>query len=60
MLKICNNNGIPVIIDSSGESFETPLVHKEKPFAIKPNKAELFQLLGINMEMGIIDLKCKH
>ncbi len=57
MLEICNNNGIPVIIDSSGKSLKNALVHKEKPFAIKPNKAELSQLLGINMEMGIIDLK---
>ncbi|MGE6845755.1 hexose kinase [Bacillus cereus group sp. MYBK106-1] len=57
MLEICNNNGIPVIIDSSGKSLKNALVHKEKPFAIKPNKEELSQLLGINMEMGIIDLK---
>ncbi|HFU7085459.1 tagatose-6-phosphate kinase [Bacillus cereus] len=62
MLEICNNNGIPVIIDSSGEPLKNTLVHKEKPFAIKPNTAELTQLLGINMEVGIIDLKqaCNH
>ncbi|OQR56128.1 tagatose-6-phosphate kinase [Bacillus sp. CDB3] len=57
MLEVCNNNGIPVIMDSSGESLENALVHKEKPFAIKPNAAELSQLLGINMGVGIIDLK---
>lgn len=57
MLEICNNNGIPVIMDSSGESLENALVHKEKPFAIKPNVAELSQLLGINIGVGIIDLK---
>ncbi|PFW58857.1 tagatose-6-phosphate kinase [Bacillus cereus] len=57
MLEICNNNGIPVIMDSSGESLENALVHKEKPFAIKPNAAELSQLLGINVGVGIIDLK---
>ncbi|HDR7611241.1 TPA: tagatose-6-phosphate kinase [Bacillus mycoides] len=57
MLEICNKNGIPVIMDSSGESLKNALVNKEKPFAIKPNTAELSQLLGINMEAGIIDLK---
>ncbi len=30
MLEICNNNGIPVIIDSSGKSLKNALVHKEK------------------------------
>ena len=29
MLEICNKNGIPVIMDSSGESLENALVHKE-------------------------------
>lgn len=57
MLEVCNINGIPVIMDSSGESLENALVHKEKPFAIKPNAAELSQLLGINMGVGIVDLK---
>ncbi|RKF51838.1 tagatose-6-phosphate kinase [Bacillus wiedmannii] len=57
MLEICHKNGIPVIMDSSGESLTQAMVHKEKPFAIKPNIAELSQLLGINMEAGIIDLE---
>ncbi|MFU2031551.1 tagatose-6-phosphate kinase [Bacillus wiedmannii] len=57
MLEICHENGIPVIMDSSGESLKQAMLHKEKPFAIKPNKAELSQLLGIDMEAGIIELK---
>ncbi|KLA29708.1 tagatose-6-phosphate kinase [Bacillus cereus] len=57
MLEICHKNRIPVIMDSSGEPLKQAMVHKEKPFAIKPNTAELSQLLGINMEAGIIDLK---
>lgn len=57
MLEICYKNRIPVIMDSSGEPLKQAMVHKEKPFAIKPNTAELSQLLGINMEAGIIDLK---
>ncbi|MHC2835398.1 tagatose-6-phosphate kinase [Bacillus sp. F9_6S_D1_P_5] len=57
MLEICHENGIPVIMDSSGESLKQVMLHKEKPFAIKPNTAELSQLLGIDMEAGIIELK---
>ncbi|EOP56272.1 tagatose-6-phosphate kinase [Bacillus cereus VDM053] len=57
MLEICHKNEIPVIMDSSGEALKQAMVHKEKPFAIKPNIAELSQLLGINMEAGSIDLK---
>ncbi|MFC9416588.1 tagatose-6-phosphate kinase [Bacillus mobilis] len=57
MLEICHKNGIPIIMDSSGESLKQAMVHKEKPFAIKPNTAELSQLLGIDVEAGIIDLK---
>ncbi|MCU5705347.1 MULTISPECIES: tagatose-6-phosphate kinase [Bacillus] len=57
MLEICHENGIPVIMDSSGKSLKQAMLHKEKPFAIKPNKAELSQLLGIDMEAGIIELK---
>ncbi|WP_242254382.1 tagatose-6-phosphate kinase [Bacillus cereus group sp. BfR-BA-01379] len=50
MLEICHKHRIPVIMDSSGESLKQAMLHKEKPFAIKPNKAELSQLLGINMD----------
>ncbi|HDR4422291.1 TPA: tagatose-6-phosphate kinase [Bacillus cereus] len=57
MLEICYKNGIPVIMDSSGESLQQAMLHKEKPFAIKPNTAELSQLLGIEKEAGIIELK---
>ncbi|PEU75131.1 tagatose-6-phosphate kinase [Bacillus cereus] len=57
MLEICHKHGIRVIMDSSGESLKQAMLQKEKPFAIKPNKAELSQLLGINMDAGIINLK---
>lgn len=33
------------------------MIHEKKPFAIKPNTAELSQLLGFEAEAGIIDLK---
>ena len=58
MLIISNKKGIPVIVDSSGESLKQVLLQgEEKPFAIKPNTAELSQLLGIEVGEGIIDLK---
>lgn len=57
MLIISNKKGIPVIVDSSGESLKQVLLHGEKPFAIKPNTAELSQLMGIEVGEGIIDLK---
>lgn len=57
MLEISRKKGTPVIVDSSGESLKQVLLHEKKPFAIKPNTAELSQLLGIEVEDGIIDLK---
>ncbi|MFJ7724707.1 tagatose-6-phosphate kinase [Neobacillus sp. NPDC097160] len=57
MLEISHEKGIPVILDSSGESLKQALLHVEKPFAIKPNTAELSQLLGIEVEDKIGSLK---
>ncbi|MDG0933751.1 PfkB family carbohydrate kinase, partial [Bacillus paranthracis] len=37
MLVISHKKDVPVILDSSGESLKQVLLHKEKPFAIKPN-----------------------
>ncbi len=57
MIEISCNKGKPVIVDTSGESLKQVLIHEKKPFAIKPNIAELTQLLGFEAEAGIIDLK---
>lgn len=57
MVEISRNKGKPVIVDSSGESLKQVLLHEKKPLAIKPNTAELSQLLGFKAEVGIIDLK---
>ncbi|MFE4894995.1 hexose kinase [Peribacillus butanolivorans] len=57
MVEISRNKGKPVIVDSSGESLKQVLIHEKKPFAIKPNTAELSQLLDFEAEAGIIDLK---
>ncbi|MFP7299794.1 tagatose-6-phosphate kinase [Neobacillus niacini] len=48
--------GIPIVVDTSGESLRQVLVNEVKPFAIKPNITELSQLLGINVEPGIESL----
>ncbi|QCJ44405.1 tagatose-6-phosphate kinase [Bacillus sp. S3] len=49
--------GIPVIVDTSGEALRQVLVHRVKPFAIKPNLTELSQLLGQEVEPGIDSLQ---
>lgn len=46
---------IPVILDTSGEPLRQVLNHKVKPYAIKPNIAELSQLIGV--EVGQSSLK---
>lgn len=57
MLEISHEKGIPVIVDSAGESLKQALLYKEKPFAIKPNSAEMSQLLGIEIGDNISRLK---
>ncbi|MFF2449678.1 tagatose-6-phosphate kinase [Neobacillus sp. NPDC058068] len=57
MLEISHEKGIPVIVDSSGESLRQVLLHKEKPFAIKPNITELSQLLRMEVKQTIGSLK---
>lgn len=47
MVEISNRRGIRVILDTSGEALKQVLQQGEKPFAIKPNTAELSQLLGM-------------
>lgn len=57
MVEISCNKGKPVIVDSSGEELKQVLKHEKKPFAIKPNTAELSHLLGFEAEAGNIDMK---
>ncbi|PGY09917.1 tagatose-6-phosphate kinase [Bacillus sp. AFS031507] len=57
MVEIGREKGIPVIVDTSGESLRQVLRHKVKPFVIKPNIAELSLLLGIEVEQSISSLK---
>ncbi|MFK9093011.1 tagatose-6-phosphate kinase [Bacillus salipaludis] len=46
LVEIGREQGIPAIVDTSGESLRQVLLHQVKPFAIKPNITELSQLLG--------------
>ncbi|WP_439876867.1 tagatose-6-phosphate kinase (plasmid) [Bacillus mycoides] len=57
MVEICREKGIPVIIDTSGEPLRQVLNHNVKPFAIKPNISELFQLFGMEVEESTSSLK---
>ncbi|MED3551389.1 tagatose-6-phosphate kinase [Cytobacillus praedii] len=49
MVELSNRRGIRVILDTSGEALKQVLQQGEKPFAIKPNTAELSQLLGMDV-----------
>ncbi|MEK3854921.1 hexose kinase [Cytobacillus sp. FSL H8-0458] len=53
MAEIGREKGIPVIVDTSGEPLRQVLLHKVKPFAIKPNATELSQLLGMELNHSI-------
>jgi tagatose 6-phosphate kinase len=57
MLTMSQKKGVPVLLDTSGESLRKALLHKEKPLAIKPNTEELSQLLGFEVDGRISSLK---
>ncbi|WP_259416971.1 tagatose-6-phosphate kinase [Bacillus toyonensis] len=57
MVEIGREKGIPVIVDTSGEPLRQILNHHVKPFAIKPNISELFQLFGMEVEESVRSLK---
>lgn len=57
MLTLSQKKGVPVLLDTSGESLRKALLHKEKPLAIKPNTEELSQLLGFRVDGSLSSLK---
>ncbi|MED1469257.1 tagatose-6-phosphate kinase [Bacillus salipaludis] len=57
MVEMGQEKGIPVIVDTSGESLKQVLFYKVKPFAIKPNINELFQLFDMKWNMNVSNLK---
>ncbi|ETT74448.1 tagatose-6-phosphate kinase [Bacillus mycoides] len=57
MVEIGREKGIHVIVDTSGEPLRQVLNHNVKPFAIKPNISELFQLFGMEVEESTSSLK---
>ena len=44
-MKLANEQGLPTILDSSGQSLMDVLLSESKPSVIKPNIDELSQLL---------------
>lgn len=46
LIEIADEKGIPVILDSSGESLKAALNGQVKPYLIKPNQEEIAQLIG--------------
>lgn len=57
IIKICNDQEKPVVLDCSGESLKLALQNNEKPTVIKPNIEELSQLLGENINETVESLK---
>ncbi|WP_099355513.1 hexose kinase [Fredinandcohnia onubensis] len=59
LLILCNQKGIKVILDASGEPLRQALLQSEKLFAIKPNLEELVHLIGRDVHLdnnGLIDV----
>ncbi|QQZ08527.1 tagatose-6-phosphate kinase [Heyndrickxia vini] len=57
MVEISREKNIPVVVDSAGEPLRQVLLHQVKPFAIKPNTAELSHMLGMKVDADIDSLK---
>lgn len=45
MIDIAQSNGIPVLLDASGDSLKNSLLGNHKPYLIKPNQEEIQELL---------------
>lgn len=46
LLRIANKNNTPVLLDTGGSLLKRALKYEHKPFLIKPNKAEMADLIG--------------
>ena len=57
LLSVSSKRRVPVIVDTSGEALRHVLRSEQKPMAIKPNLAELSQLLGYQVEESSSQLK---
>ncbi|WP_125714354.1 tagatose-6-phosphate kinase [Companilactobacillus kedongensis] len=55
MIDIAKDNGVKVILDSSGETLKESLLNDNKPYLIKPNQNEVGQLLGEKFERNNYD-----
>lgn len=57
IVKLANEQGLPTILDSYGQSLKEVLLSEDKPTVIKPNIDELSQLLNYQVKENIEDLK---
>ena len=57
IVKLANKQGLPTILDSSGQSLMDVLLSENKPSVIKPNIDELSQLLDTTVTTDIDSLK---
>lgn len=57
IVKLANEQGLPTILDSSGQSLMDVLLSENKPSVIKPNIDELSQLLHTTVTTDIDSLK---
>ena len=57
IVKLANEQGLPTILDSSGQSLMDVLLSESKPSVIKPNIDELSQLLHTTVTTDIDSLK---
>ncbi|MGR3742393.1 hexose kinase [Companilactobacillus sp. DQM5] len=45
IIEIADKNNVKILLDTSGEALKESLIPEKKPFLIKPNEAEISQLL---------------
>lgn len=57
LIRICQEEDVPVLLDSSGPSLAAALQSKAKPYLIKPNQTELSQLLQREIPVDVPELK---
>lgn len=57
LIRICQDQGVPVLLDSSGRSLLEVLHGENKPHLIKPNQSELEQLLKREITLEVPELK---
>ncbi|HGL4042738.1 TPA: hexose kinase [Enterococcus faecium] len=55
LVKIAKDNGVKILLDTSGISLRKALIGNNKPYMIKPNLSELEALLGKTFSLEYLD-----